>query len=197
MKRTLSGLLLLGAALGAVPAAAQPALPPALIQSCEACHGKGGDSQRADVPRLNGQQKEYLLTRLREFLDPTRSTPHAIQMMWQNATRVSGGEAQALADYFSRQMPTGRNGFGPLAETGGGIYRQGATPDIPACSVCHGRDAEGLGETPRLAGQHEGYLAAQLNAFMLTARVGSPMNHHAWDMTKDQMDAIAAYLSHN
>jgi cytochrome c553 len=77
------------------------------------------------------------------------------------------------------------------------IYREGSQPDIPACGTCHGREAEGLGTTPRLAGQHEQYLADQLNAFMLTARVGSPMNHHAWDMTQDQMRAVAAYLSHN
>jgi len=54
---------------------AQPGNAPAQIASCEACHGQGGNSQKSDVPRLNGQESAYLVTRLREFLDPTRGTP--------------------------------------------------------------------------------------------------------------------------
>jgi cytochrome c553 len=196
MKSLFPGLLMFGIAM-TTSAIAQTALPPALIQSCEACHSKDGDSTRRDVPRLNGQQKEYILDRLREFRDPTRNSPHANQMMWQNATRISDAEAAALADYFSRKMPASASGFGSLADIGGKIFHEGDKPGIAACSVCHGLDGEGRGSTPRLAGQKEDYLINQLDAFMLTARFGSPMNHHAWDMTQEQMRAIAAYLSHD
>jgi cytochrome c553 len=176
---------------------AQPALSPELIQSCEACHGKGGDSRQPDVPRLNGQQKSYLALRLKEFLDPTRGTPHSNRMMWQNASRISDAQADALADYFSRQAPTPAIGFGPQADKGAEIFQHGDKPDIAACATCHGPKGEGLGDTPRLAGQKEDYLVEQLQAFSLTARVADPMNHHAWDMNTDQIRAVSAYLSHN
>lgn len=197
MKRVLPHLLFAAAALTALPAAAQTALPPALIQSCESCHGKGGDSQKTDIPRLNGQSATYLRERLREFRDPTRNSPHANLMMWQNAARISDGEAAALADYFSRQMPPAKSGFGSLAEIGGKLFHEGGPPGIAACATCHGLDGEGLGDAPRIAGQHEDYLINQLDAFMLTARIGAPMNHHTWDITQEQIRAVAAYLAHD
>lgn len=177
-------------------AMAQPGKP-SQAAGCESCHGAGGDSQKADTPRLNGQQSGYLLTRLKEFLDPTRGTPHANKMMWENATTISANDAAALADYFSRQAPTPRSGIGAQAEAGRKIFREGAGPAIAACATCHGQDGEGTGGTPRIAGQHKDYVVQQLQAFMLTARVGTPMNHHAWDMTEEQMQQLAAYLSNN
>jgi len=183
---------LLGA--GSDAAMAQPAAPAA---GCEACHGPGGDSGKAEVPRLNGQTGEYIQARLRAFLDPTRNTPHADQMMWENATKISDSDAAALAAYFARQSPSQPNGSGPLAAAGGKIFTQGAGPDIPACATCHGQNGQGMGATPRLAGQHGEYLLGQLQAFMLTARVGTSMNHHTWSMTTQQMQQLAAYLSNN
>ncbi len=182
-------------AFASLPAIAQEAPPEALVRSCEVCHAES--ARQADTPRLNGQQRDYLLLRLKEFLDPTRGTPHSNRMMWPNATRISDDQAAQLATYFSRQVPTQANGFGPVAEKGAAIYQHGDTPDIPACATCHGPKGEGLGQTPRIAGQREDYLVGQLQAFSVTARVGSPMNHHAWDMTLDQIRALSAYLAHN
>ena len=36
----------------------------AVIASCEACHGAGGDSRSAEIPRLNGQRINYMMGRL-------------------------------------------------------------------------------------------------------------------------------------
>jgi len=116
-------------------------------------------------------------------------------MMWENATKVSDKDAAALADYFSRQAPSPRAGAGAMADAGREIFRNGAGPDIPACATCHGLDGQGLGGTPRIAGQHQDYLARQLQAFMLTTRVGTPMNHHTWDMTSEQMQQVSEYLA--
>jgi cytochrome c553 len=186
------------AAICTVPAAAADIGAPKAAASCEVCHGAGGDSKKADVPRLNGQNSDYILIRLREFLDPTRGTPHSNRMMWENATRISDDEAVALARYFSSQAATRPSASGlAQSQAGAQIYRAGAGPDIPACATCHGSDGRGLGSTPRIAGQHENYLMGQLEAFMLTARAGSPMNHHTWDMTSEQMRQVSAYLANN
>jgi cytochrome c553 len=197
MTRRITCLLALGAFLLTAPAMAQSNLSPGLVLSCEACHGKYGDSQRPDVPRLNGQSRDYLLIRMREFRDPTRNTPHATLMMWQNSTSVTDTQAAALADYFSSQAPTSRGGFGPDAARGNELFHHGAGPDTAACATCHGQDGEGLGSAPRVAGQHETYLNRQLEAFQLTARVGDPMNHHTWAMSAEEIRAVAAYLANN
>jgi cytochrome c553 len=188
------------AALGDT-ATAQPPKPAATI-SCEACHGINGDSPKIEVPRLNGQQSAYMRARLQEFQDPTRSTPHSNKMMGANAAGMDDADAAALADYFGQQTPTQPSSRGPLAEAGRKIFEEGAGPLIPGplippCVTCHGQNGQGLGEVPRIAGQHKDYLNSQLQAFMLGIRVGTPMNSHAWAMTREQVRAVAAFLSNN
>lgn len=180
--------------------AAAQTTKPVQATGCESCHGVAGNSQKTDTPRLNGQPSAYLLERLREFQDPTRGTPHSNQMMWETATSFDDADATALADYFSQQAPTQRTGSGPLADAGRKIFTEGAGPLIPGpfippCGTCHGQDGQGQGDVPRIAGQHGEYLNSQIQAFMLGVRVGTPMNHHAWAMTTDQIKALAAYLS--
>jgi cytochrome c553 len=182
---TCMGLLSSGMAI------AQTSVPAA---ACEACHGEGGNSRFDAIPRLNGQQNDYILARLKDFLDPTRETPHASQIMGPNATKLSSTNAASLAQYFSSRAPSISNAFGSYADIGKDVFLNGAGPDIPACWTCHGRDGQGLGTVPRISGQHANYLMAQLNAFSRSERSGTSMNHHAWDMTLEQMRNVTAYL---
>ena len=48
----------------------------------------------------------------------------------------------------------------------GGVLDRG----IPACATCHGQNAEGFGEFPRLAGQHAKYIAKQIGYFQKQTR---------------------------
>jgi cytochrome c553 len=46
---------------------------------------------------------------------------------------------------------------------------------IPACNQCHGPNGQGVGDVfPPLAGQHAGYLAAQLEAWRAGSRHNDP-----------------------
>ncbi len=170
-------------------------LDPALVTKCESCHGEHGNSTSPTVPRLNGQQQDYLQLRLKEFLDPTRGTPHATYQMWETATNLGDRTAAGLAGYFALQTPTPAAPKGALAAKGEKIYLEGAGPEVPACASCHGSAGEGKGIVPRLAGQHAEYLAQQVSAFMLAIRVNETMNRHAWHLDGDQSKAIAAYLA--
>jgi cytochrome c553 len=178
-----------------LPGTTVMAQTPVPAANCEACHGKGGNSQFDAIPRLNGQQNDYLLVRLKDFLDPSHETPHASQIMTPNAAKLSASDAAAIAQYFSTQTPTTGNSFGAYAEMGKDIYLNGAGVDIPACATCHGEDGQGLGTVPRINGQHATYLMAQLNAFSLGDRSSVAMNRHAWDMTLTQMHELTAYLA--
>ncbi len=166
-----------------------------LVKGCESCHGPRGDSRNTDVPRLNGQQGDYILARLKAFLDPARKVPHGNQMTWTSP--ISDEDAAALARYFSRQAPPRRAGSGALADAGAEIFRHGAKPAMPACAVCHGQDGQGIGTTPRIAGQHGDYLTRQLRSFMSNRRASDPMNRHTWDMTLRQASALSAYLAND
>jgi cytochrome c553 len=169
----------------------------AVIRKCEGCHGPGGNSTSDAVPRLNGQQSQYLNARLFELRDPTRGTGHSIASMFDNATGISDATITAVSRYFASQSPTSADPKGPNAAIGKRIFANGDANGVSSCASCHGADGEGRTATPRLAGQHKAYLVRQIEALMLTARASEPMNHQAYKLDEDQMKALAAYLGNN
>ena len=69
--------------------------------------------------------------------------------------------------------------------------------NVQACATCHGKDAEGNGSFPRLAGQHSEYLVKQLVLFKSELRAGgsAPIMHNiTTGMSFEQMEAVAAYV---
>ena len=60
---------------------------------------------------------------------------------------------------------------------------------------CHGEKAEGNGPIPRLAGQHQAYLARQLEAFQSMARANEIMHENSKDLTAQQISEVTAYLA--
>ena len=175
----------------AVPAAA----PPKVVQACQQCHGAGGNSTNPNVPRLNGQQRGYLEARLKALRDPTRQTPPAIHAMWDLANHIADDDIPVIAAYFASQSPTPANGHGALADQGRKLYERGASEDIPACQSCHGANGEGQGNVPRLAGQHQDYLAMQILDFRLTMRPHPLMSVKTRFVNDEQIKALAAYLA--
>jgi cytochrome c553 len=65
---------------------------------------------------------------------------------------------------------------------------------IPACASCHGGQAQGNGPFPRLAGQHAPYLLRQLIVIQSVLRTAPVMHGVIKDLTRDQMQAVVAYL---
>lgn len=116
--------------------------------------------------------------------------------MWPITAQVADQMIPRLAKYFSEQAPARALGEGPLAAEGTLIYQRGAQ-GIPACQNCHGASGEGSGAIPRLAGQHAGYLKAQLSAINLMVRVSDTMHPNVKSMTERQMDAVTAYLGNH
>src|SRR6516162_10046704 len=83
-------------------------------------------------------------------------------------------------------------------ETAGGekIFTQGIPSEsVPGCMSCHGEKAEGNGPIPRLAGQHQAYLARQLEAFASMARANEIMHENSKDLTAEQISEVTAYLA--
>jgi cytochrome c553 len=69
--------------------------------------------------------------------------------------------------------------------------------NIVACVVCHGPDAEGVREIPRLGGLAYTYLKRRLEQWGegYHAAAGPPMPDIAGKLTPSQIEALASYLS--
>ena len=171
--------------------------PEQLVFSCESCHGRDGRTQGATVPRLNGQTREYLAARLKDLRNPLNQTVNAIHVMLWPARGVRDSDIAALVEHFAGQAPSSPNGAANARAAGAALYARGAGTRVPSCVTCHGDAGQGIGEAPRLAGQHGGYLVDQMEALMLTARLQPGMNKHAWGLMPEEIRSIAAFLAND
>jgi cytochrome c553 len=175
----------------------------AKVQYCKTCHGLSGQGFRGayPMPRLAGQQPEYLENQLRAFIERRRTNP----VMFNVAHVLSPSMVTALATYF-RDLDPRPLGGAPveLAAAGKKIYQEGvAGTDVPACASCHGQDAKGQGSFPRLAGQLHDYILKKLVNWSKergqdpakpdTSAIMEPIAH---GLTQPQIAAVAAYLSY-
>ena len=91
----------------------------------------------------------------------------------------------------------------PDVARGGNLFEQGdAARGIVSCASCHGAGGDStLEANPKLAGQHAGYVAAQLRAFRKNegqeepARFSAIMNPLAAALTDEDIRDLAAYIS--
>jgi cytochrome c553 len=175
----------------------------AKVQYCKTCHGLSGQGFRGayPMPRLAGQQPEYLENQLRAFIERRRANP----VMFNVAHVLSPSMVTALAAYFRNLDPNPLGGAPrELATAGKKIYQEGiAGTDVPPCASCHGQDAKGQGAFPRLAGQLHDYILKKLVNWSKergqdpakpdASAIMEPIAH---GLTERQIAAVATYLSY-
>jgi cytochrome c553 len=166
------------------------------VETCGTCHGVNGRSISPTFPNLAGQQAPYTELQLKAFKDQSRADPDAQAYMWGMAAQLSDSMIGALASYFAAQPAApGKSGNAALIAQGKHIYEEGVSSrQIPPCASCHGAHAEGVANFPRLAGQHAPYLLKQLLVIQSVLRTAPVMHGVIKDLTKDQMQAVVAYL---
>ena len=121
------------------------------------------------------------------------------------ATSLSPDMLTILATHFKDLNPKPLEGAPEeLVAAGKKIFEEGV-PDahVPPCSTCHGQEAKGNGEFPRLASQLYPYLTKVLENWDIergqdpadpdTSAVMAPI---ARGLTESQIKAVAAYLSY-
>jgi cytochrome c553 len=195
MKRVGSKIAALAIAVSAIPSSAGAQTN---IGNCTWCHGTSGQGY-ANAPRLAGQRARYIESQLVSFGNHTRDNPFSQQYMWGAVAALSLKDGRYLANYFSAVPPKAANdGNRQSAATGQTIYQDG-NPDsnIAACAACHGPNAEGIREIPRLGGLSYSYLKRRLKQWGegYHAAAGSPMPKIASKLSPDIIDAVASYLS--
>jgi len=164
---------------------------------CSSCHGMSGNSVSPTFPRLAGQQKAYIVTQLKAFRDHSRADPHAHTYMWGMAAKLDDATIEGLAAFYSSQkVVAGAPADSTDVAAGKKIFEEGVTArDVPACSGCHGDQAQGGDAFPRLAGQHPQYIERQLAAFSSNARANEIMHQNSKNLNETEMRQLAAYLS--
>jgi len=165
------------------------------LPACVSCHGAGGNSTIVANPKLSGQSQAYLHKQLVDFTTPNRQQP----VMTLYAKMLSEAEKQDIAAWLATQQPKqGAARNKDTVELGRKIYRGGiAERGVAACASCHGASGSGIpAQYPRLAGQHQDYTVAQLQAFKTGGRHNSTqMVSLAKRMSDDEMKAVADYIS--
>jgi cytochrome c553 len=174
----------------------------AKIEYCQNCHGALGQGYHGyyPIPRLAGQQTQYLENQLRAYAERRRKN----DIMYNVARVLSPEMMAALAAHFQALNPK------PLQDApkrpvamGEQIFQTGV-PDanVAACAACHGPDGTGTGQIPRLAGQLYPYLVKVLTNFSQergqnpanpdTSAIMKPVAH---SLTPPQIEAVAAYVN--
>ena len=175
----------------------------AKIDYCKTCHGLSGQGFRGSfpMPRLAGQQPEYLENQLQAFIDRRRTNP----VMFNVAHVLSPSMLTALGEHFRDLNPKPLGGAPKeIVAEGKKIYEEGIPKaEVPPCASCHGDDAKGRDAFPRLAGQLHDYMFRKLTNWEKergqdkanpdNSAIMGPIAHN---LTEAQIRAVAAYLSY-
>src|SRR5882724_13075411 len=131
----------------------------AISYTCLGCHGIDGYKNAYpmySVPKLEGQNPDYLAAALHGYRDGDRAhvTMHA------QASELSDQDMLDIAAYFAGK---------PLTATG---KAQGSVPQAATlCVSCHGQDGVAIAPMyPSLAGQHQDYLVRAIDEYRKAGR---------------------------
>src|ERR1700676_2541224 len=121
----------------------------AKLAYCEVCHGVSAQGFHGyyPIPRLAGQQTEYLENQLHAFTEHRRTN----NIMFNVGHVLSPAMIAALAANFHDLDPKPLGGAPKdLVATGKKIFEEGIpAANVPACTSCHGPEAKGHGPFPR------------------------------------------------
>ncbi|MHB9101165.1 MAG: c-type cytochrome [Sulfuricella sp.] len=157
-----------------------------LVESCAACHGKGGASPEAAFPNVGGFSAAYMTGALTLYKNKERPS----QLMFQAVKDLSNADIKQIAEYFAGQkFVRASQKFDPvLAKKGKDIHEQ-------SCEKCHSENGSVAGDDAGiLAGQKMAYLAEQFKLFSEGKRPIPKMMRPKFEkLDKAGIDALINY----
>jgi cytochrome c553 len=166
---------------------------------CTVCHGMHGEGAPNGVPRLAGQNGDYMNHALSMFKTGARASA----VMQAVARNLSDTDIRQLADYFSKQraprLATDLSNPAALVLAGQQLAAKGAA-NVAACFSCHSAQGKGDGARfPGIAAEPAEFVVDRLHEFQARAREKPPepgtMTAVAAKLDENQIEAAAAYLS--
>ena len=196
--RTVAGGIALFLASYTTSALADPAAQVEASQ-CTVCHGTHGEGSPGGVPRLAGQNADYIDHALSLFKAGTRASA----IMQPIARSLSDMEIRQLADYFCAQSAPRVDmaaSAPPQLVLEGKQLAQNGTANVAACFSCHAAQGKGHGARfPSIAAEPEQFVIDRLHEFQARAQENTPepgtMTAVAARLDEKQIAAAAAYLS--
>lgn len=174
-------------------------------ESCAECHGLDGAGNNIKFPRLAGQRPDYIVKQLDDFRNGRRTNDGG--QMQKTATQINEEDYPRVAEWFASQTPPWPK---PTLDI---------TPDIErarklsfsgiagrgACLSCHSKASLGMLDSaivaPRIAGQHDFYIAKQLTEYRAGQRSANDperiMTKIARKLSDADIASLAVYLSQN
>lgn len=154
-----------------------------LYQSCVSCHGDNGQGKQGfNAPRLAGLEKRYLERQLSYFKEGVRGS-HEDDSYGQQMAAMMGvlPNEQAIRDVVAYIDTLPEKPASPTMDAGD--KREGKAY-YSTCRHCHGEQGEGKYATgaPALAGQHDWYIARQMEHFREGIRGGHPRDAYGMQM---------------
>lgn len=193
MKKLVFGGLLAVSLAGAVFAPAAGAAGDAeegkkKFYTCVGCHGVAGYTNAYptySVPRLGGQQADYVVAALKSYQNGERKHPS----MQGNSISLGEQDMQNIAAYVAKFRSVNSN----LPITGD---VEAGKDKAVACGGCHGDDGNSSDSNfPRLAGQYESYLIKSLKDYRSGVRNNAMMAGFASTLSDEDITDIAAYYA--
>jgi cytochrome c553 len=160
------------------------------LQLCAACHGPDGNSTTAGVPSIAGQPKLFLENQLILFREELRKSEQMLPVV----KGMKDAEIVKLAEHFSR-LPARSMEAGAFDKA---LVQKGrALAGKLHCGSCHVSDFRGQNQIPRLAGQREEYLDAEMRAYRDGKRSGGDtiMAAALYGVSDADIRALAHFLS--
>ncbi len=160
------------------------------LQLCAACHGPDGNSPDPKVPSIAGQPKLFIETQLVLFREELRKS----DLMLPVVKGLKDPELIKLAEHFSK-LPAKGMETGPADRA---LTRRGSQRAKELrCGICHLSDFRGQNQIPRLAGQREAYLEAEMRAYRDGKRTGGDtiMAATLYGVSDGDIKALAHFLS--
>lgn len=158
------------------------------VAFCAVCHGTDGKGKKEGVPVLAGQNPKYLFIQFEKFLTGHRTEP-VMQSLAKNLTEQ---DKINIALFYSSKETAANNLSVSEDDKSAGltIYKK-------QCSSCHGEDAKGHGEFPRIAGQNQAYSIKSLHAFRKKGgeRENDLMRALVNKLTDEEIRQVSAFLS--
>ncbi|SFR81167.1 Cytochrome c553 [Marinobacter daqiaonensis] len=173
----------------------------AVCTSCHQADGSGKHNEQGESwPQLAGLDAGYLAKQLRDYQSGRRQNA----TMKPFANMLSDQQIVDVAQFYSKMAPRpgqgGESASTEVLQRGRILAQRGDwSAYIVSCQSCHGPDNQGVGTVfPGIAGQHAGYIVAQLEAWQAGERTNDPqdlMGTIARRMNDDDIRAVAAWLA--
>ena len=174
-----------------VPAVATPgntaeaaAFLNAKLLVCNTCHGPDGVPRSAPTPVIWGQQENYLVKQMHDFVKGDRDSE---VMSWM-ATALTPSEIESAAAFFAKKS------WPPKSAAPAAAASQ--PPIAAVCAACHGQNFVGGLAAPRLAGQTFGYLVESMRRYADGERKNNTdMMRMMEAISPAERESIARYIS--